>query len=284
MPYSVKIVSDLLYTDDERVYNIFMDEKTVRYLKKLPLFNGLPDEVLKELADKVTSHQMEKGELLFNRNDPGDSVYFVQLGWIKVILTDSGGNELVINQIGPGEIIGEMSLVDELPRSAGAIALSPLTLLRLGNTDFRAVIDRHPKIGILFAKNISERLRFNVTYLQNAVEWSYRIAQGDYNFVLGELEEVQSTIIDSRKPDDARARQLLSAFFEMVKGIKEREDNYKKHLRQFNITLDETQREEDVEAITSKTFFRRIQSESQKLRSDPQMRSLPKKDKTDTDS
>ena len=255
-----------------------MDEKTVRYLKKLPLFNGLPDIVLEELAAKVTSHQMVKGDVLFNRDEPGDAVYIVQLGWIKVILTDSGGNELTINQIGPGEIIGEMSLLDELPRSAGAVALSPVKLLRLGNVEFRAVIDRYPQMGMLFAKNISERLRFNVTYLQNAVEWSYRIAQGDYTFVLGELEEVQSTIIDSRKPDDARARQLLSAFVEMVKEIEQREENYKLQLRQFNITLDEEKREEDVEAITQRTFFRRIKTESRKLRSDPNLRSTSKKE------
>lgn len=253
-----------------------MDEKTVRYLKKLPLFNGVPDVVLEELAAHVTTVSMEKGEVLFNRGDPGDAVYLVQLGWLKVVLNDSGGNELVINQIGPGEIIGEMSFIDELPRSAGAVALSPVQMYRLGNADFKTVLDRYPQMGMLFAKNISERLRFNVTYLQNAVEWSYRIAQGEYNFVLDQLEEVQSTIIDSRKPDDARARQLLSAFVNMVKEIKQREENYKLHLKQFNITLDEAKREEDIEAITSKTFFRRIQSESQKLRTNPMMRNKPK--------
>jgi CRP-like cAMP-binding protein len=254
-----------------------MDERTVRYLKKLPLLEGLPDEVLEQLAMKVTEHDLVKDQVLFREDEPGDAVYFIRLGWVKIVLRDSGGNELTINQIGPGEIIGEMSLLDEQPRSAGAVALSPIQVLRLANEDFRAVIDRYPQLGMLFARNISERLRFNVTLLQNSVEWSYRIAQGDYSFVLEQLESVQSTIIDSRKADDARARQLLSAFFEMVKGVKEREDNLKQQLQQFTIKLDETKREEDVEAITSRTFFRKIQTESQKLRSDTKLRREEKK-------
>jgi CRP-like cAMP-binding protein len=253
-----------------------MDERTVRYLRKLPLLEGLPDEVLELLASKVTSHQLAKDDVLFREDEPGDAVFFIRLGWVKIVVSDTGGNQLTINQIGPGEIIGEMSLLDEQPRSAGAVALSPVQVLRLANGDFRAVIDRYPHLGMQFARNISERLRFNVTLLQNSVEWNYRIAQGDYSFVLEQLETVQSTIIDSRKADDARARQLLAAFFEMVKGVKAREDNLKKQLLQFNIQVDESKRAEDVEAITSKTFFRRIQSESQKLRSDPNMRSRPK--------
>lgn len=249
-----------------------MDERTVRYLKKLPLLEGLPDEVLGQLAMKVTEHDLVKDQVLFREGEPGDAVYFVRLGWVKIVVSDSSGNELTINQIGPGEIIGEMALLDEQPRAAGAVALSPVQLLRLANDDFRAVIDRYPQLGMLFARNISERLRFNLTLLQNSVDWSYRIAQGDYSFVLDQLENVQSTIIDSRKPDEARARQLLSAFFEMVKGVKEREDNLKQQLQQFTIKVDETKREEDVEAITSGTFFRKIQTESQKLRSDTKLR------------
>jgi len=274
----LKILPDLLFIDDEAEYNDTMSEETIRYLKRLPLFKGLPDIVLAELASKVTTQNIVRDHVLFNQDEPGDSVYFVQFGWVKIVLTDRNGNELIINQVGPGEIIGEMSLLDELPRSAGAVALSPVKLYRLGNVEFRSVIDRHPQIGMLFAKNISERLRFNITYIQNAVEWSYRIAQGDYSFVMDELEEVQATIIDNRKSDDARARQLLSAFFKMVQQIKQREDNLKQQLKQFNISLDETKVEEDIEAITSNTFFRRIQSESHKLRSDPAMRSTPKKE------
>lgn len=255
-----------------------MDERTVRYLKKLPLLAGLPDEVLVQLAEKVTEHQLEKDQVIFNQDDPGDAVYFIRLGWVKIVLVDNLENELTINQVGPGEIIGEMSLLDELPRSAGAVALTPSQVLRLANEDFRGVIDKYPQLGMQFAKNISERLRFNVMLLQNSVEWSYRIAEGDYSFVLNQLESVQATIVDTRKADDARARQLLSAFFEMVKGVKEREDSLKSQLQQFNIQVDQTKRQQDVEDITSKTFFQRIQTEGRRLRSEPHIRSKSKQE------
>lgn len=245
-----------------------MDAKVIRYLKKLPLFEGLPEDVLAELAGKVTEQELVKDEVLFRQGDPGDAVYVVRTGWMKIVVNDSAGQELTINQVGPAEIIGEMSLLDDRPRAAGAVALSPAQLYRLDNGDFQAVIDRFPQLGMLFARNISERLRFNITYLQNAVEWSYQVARGDYSFVMEQLEEVQSTIVDTRKPDDARARQLLSAFFEMVKEVKQREDTLKQQLQKFNITLDEAKRQEDVEELTQKTFFQRIQTESQKLRKD----------------
>jgi len=254
-----------------------MEERTVRYLKKVPLLAGLPDEVMVQLAEKVTIHDLVKDEIIFRQDDPGDSIYFIRLGWVKIVLLDNSGNELTINQVGPGEIIGEMSLLDEQPRSAGAVALTPIQLFRLANDDFRSVIDKYPQLGMQFARNISERLRFNVMLLQNSVEWSYRVAEGDYSFVLDQLETVQATIVDTRKADEARARQLLSAFFAMVKEIKQREDNLKNQLKQFNIQVDEAQRQQDVEDITSKTFFRRIQDEGRRLRSDPNLRSTPKR-------
>jgi CRP-like cAMP-binding protein len=230
-----------------------MDAKVIRYLKKLPLFEGLPEDVLAELAGAVTEQELVKGDVLFRQADPGDAVYVVRTGWMKIVVNDSAGQELTINQVGPAEIIGEMSLLDDRPRAAGAVALSPVQVYRLDNEDFKAVIDRYPQLGMLFARNISERLRFNITYLQNAVEWSYQVARGDYSFVMEQLEEVQFTIVDSRKPDDARARQLLSAFFEMVKEVKQREDKLKLQLQKFNITLDEAKRQEDVEELTQKT-------------------------------
>lgn len=255
-----------------------MDDRIVRYLNKLPLFANLPENVLIQMAEKVTTHNLAKDEVIFKQDDPGNAVYFIRFGWVKVILTDQKGHELTINQLGPGEILGEMSLLDEQPRSAGAVALSPAQIFRLSNEDFRSVMDHYPQLGMQFARNISERLRFNVMLLQNSVEWSYRVAEGDYSFVESQLETVQATIIDTRKADEALARQLLSAFFAMVKEVKQREDNLKNQLKQFNIQVDEDKRKQDVDDITSRTFFRRLQDEGRRLRADPNLRSAPKKE------
>ncbi|MCI0399390.1 MAG: cyclic nucleotide-binding domain-containing protein [Chloroflexi bacterium] len=238
------------------------DEKVLKYLRKLPLFEGLPEPVLQELSGSVTTHNLEKDELLFRQGDPGDALYIIRYGWVKIVLTDQEGKELVVNQLGPAEIIGEMALLDKRPRSAGVVAMTPAELFRLDYDDFQRVVDDQPRLALLMARNMSERLRFNMTYLQNAVEWSYQVAKGDYSFVIDELEAAHATIIDSRKPDDARARELLRAFVEMVREVKRREDELKQQLKEFKIDVDRAQSQREVEDITQGTFFRRLKSAS----------------------
>lgn len=237
----------------------------IRYLQKLPLFDGLPDDIIVEMASDVSTRKLAKDEILFHRGGPGDSLFVVRTGWVKVTTVDSDGDELVLNHCGPSEVIGEMALIDEEPRSASVIALSPVEVIELKRDTFMEALHKQPMLAVDVMRNLSGRIRYATTYIEKAIEWSHRIAEGDYGFAMDQIQTVQSTMI-REKSDEARAGLLLSAFFEMVQGVQEREENLKQQLRELSIEVDETKRKEEFESLTESTFFSDLKSAAQRMR------------------
>ena len=156
-----------------------MNNETAIQLKQSFLFRGLPDSALSVLAEKVTTRALKDKESLFAKGDKGDSLFMIGSGWVKIVTEDTQGGELILNKCGPGEAIGEMSLLDEEPRSAGVIALSDAQVLELKRDAFLDILDRNPDVALLVIRGISSRLRFSTTYIEKAIEWSQQIAEGD---------------------------------------------------------------------------------------------------------
>jgi hypothetical protein len=124
---------------------------------------------------------------------------------------------------------------------------------------------KQPLLAVDVMRNLSGRIRYATTYIEKAIEWSHRIAEGDYGFAMSQIQNVQSTMI-REKSDEARAGQLLSAFFEMVQGVQEREENLKQQLRELSIEVDETKRKQEFESLTESTFFSNLKSAAQRMR------------------
>ena len=243
-----------------------MDANTIRYLQKLPLFHDLPADILGSMAGQLVERQFVKDDLLFCRGDAGDSLYIIRTGWVKITLIDNNGEELTLNHCGPGEVVGELSLIDDEPRSASVIALSPVTALELKRLAFLTILEQNPHLHSDIMRNIASRLRFATTYIEKAIEWSYRIADGDYGLALDQIQTVQSTIIHNQSDDAVRANHLLSAFFRMVEGFKRREDALKEQLRDLSINIDQAKRQEEFEKLTENTFFNNLKTAAQQLR------------------
>ncbi len=238
---------------------------TIKYLHKLPLFQGLPDSAIIAMAEDVTTHKLDKDEVLFKRGGPGKSMFIIRTGWVKIATVDGDGDELVLNHCGPSEFVGEMALIDEEPRSASVVALSPVTAIELRRDTFMAALHKQPMLAVDVMKNLSSRIRYSTTYIEKAIEWSHRIAEGDYSFAMDQIQNVQSTMV-LQKSDEARATQLLSAFFEMVQGVQQREENLKQQLRELSIEVDETKRKQEFEDLTDSTFFGNLKSAAQEMR------------------
>jgi CRP-like cAMP-binding protein len=243
-----------------------MDTKDIiKYLQKLPLFDGLPDEIIDDMAGEVSSRKLTKDEVLFSRGGPGESLFVIRTGWVKITTVDGDGDELVLNHCGPSEVIGEMALIDKEPRSASVVALSPVEVIELKRNTFMEALYKQPLLAVDVMRNLSGRIRYATTYIEKAIEWSHRIAEGDYGFAMSQIQNVQSTMI-REKSDEARAGQLLSAFFEMVQGVQEREENLKQQLRELSIEVDETKRKQEFESLTESTFFSNLKSAAQRMR------------------
>ena len=234
----------------------------ITHLKKAFLFQGLPDEALDALAQKVDHRMLARDEVLIHRGDEGDSLYIIDEGRVKIVTADAQGGELVINHCGPGETIGEMSLFDRAPRSADVVALEETAVLELKHEAFFNLLDQRPDLAFNIIRSISSRLRFSTTYIQKAIEWSKKIAEGDYSF----MEQIQSTQEGQSGTDEDKADQLLSAFFQMVKGVKAREENLKQQVEKLTLEIDETRRQKEFEELTSTDFYSNLKAQAKKIR------------------
>lgn len=241
-------------------------EAIAQSLKQFDFFINLPDEVIFDLVGKVEHVSLKKDEILFEKGAEGDALYILQEGWVKMVSTDKDGSEIVLNQVGPGAVIGEMALIDQEPRSAGVVALSEVEMLKLGQEEFMDTLMRQPLLGLEISRNITSRLRFNTTYIENAIEWSKQIAAGNYDYVEEQTKEKGAAIVGPSKSDQERASRFLGTFFSMVKDIKDREENLKKQIVQLKVVIDERLREQEVSELTSTEFFKNLKESSEVMR------------------
>jgi len=235
-------------------------------LGQLSLFRGLPEHVLHSLARGAEERELVKDEILFRKGDPGDALYMIRSGQVKITTVDGRGRELMLARCGPGEIIGEMSLIDSLPRSASVIALEPARVVVLRREGFLDELGRHPALAMNVMRKISGRLRFANAYIEKAIEWSRRVAEGDYGLAITEIQDDQTRVAGTRPPDEVRAAELLAAFFHLVEGVQAREESLKQQLRRLEIRIDEAKRTKDVDDLTGTDFFARVKARSEELR------------------
>jgi CRP-like cAMP-binding protein len=238
-----------------------MSNNIVHQLKEAILFRDLPEEVLTALAKKVISRKLAQDDVLMRKGEMGDSLFMIHRGSVKIVTEDSDGRELIINQCGAGETIGEMALLDQAPRSAGAVALEHTEVFELKQNDFRDLLDQRPDILRAIISGFSPRLRFSTTYIEKVVEWSHRIAAGDYSFL-----EDAPTIPTRSGSDEDKAINMLSAFFQMVRRVKAREEGLKQQLEILAFEIDHSRRQQEVEAITSTEHYARIKEQARRLR------------------
>jgi CRP-like cAMP-binding protein len=243
-----------------------MDTEIIRMLKSLDLFQGTPEHLLTRIAAGTKIIELAKGDVLVNQGDPSDSLFVIRRGWVKIVTPGKSGDEVVLNQCGPGQVIGEMSLIDQQPRSNSIIALSQANLLEIKYSAILENLPDHPALAMSLLRDMSARLRFANVYIEEAVEWCHQIAAGNYDFVEKQVEQTQTTIIDLNKTHEARASAFLSSFFKMVKDVRHREEALKRQVQELTIQIDAAKREQTVQEVTSTSFFADLQAVAKKLR------------------
>lgn len=242
-----------------------MSVETITQLKKSFLFEGLPDDALQALAEKISSQTLKKNETLFHKGDIGNSLFMIDEGYLDIVAEDKQGGKLILNQCGPGETIGEMSLFDEEPRSASVVAKMDVHILELKRDDFFDILGENPETAMLLIRSISSRLRFATTYIEKAIEWSGRIAEGDYSSAMEEIQTSQSLTTDEVS-NEAKANQMLAAFFQMVEELQAREDKLKQQIQKLSFEIDQARRKKEYDELTSSEFYTNLKSQAQQLR------------------
>ncbi len=128
-------------------------------LKRVPLFSDLAEAELARFAEVTREREYPKNSVILFEDDPGDALYIVSSGQVKVVLIGEDGREVILSVLGDGDFFGEMSLIDDEPRSAHVIAMKDSHLLVLRRDDFQARLEEQPKIALKLLRVLVQRLR-----------------------------------------------------------------------------------------------------------------------------
>lgn len=240
-----------------------MDVDATARLRKITWFSDLPEEVLVALVKTTRKHDLHQGEILFSKGDVGDSLFVILDGQVKIVTKDEDGNEIALNKVGAGEIIGEMALFDHKPRSAGVVAIERTSTLELKRDDFMEILVGHPNLALAIIRNLSKRLRHNTSYIEEITKLSRRVAIGDYSLI--SESQIEQTPVEEDDEQD-KVDQLMAEFVAMVRSIREREDELKKQVQKLTLQIDEGKRKQEFEEIVSADFYAPLKEQAKKIR------------------
>jgi CRP/FNR family cyclic AMP-dependent transcriptional regulator len=124
-----------------------------------PLFSGLGAEAIRSLARLCQTRRLPAGQTLFVKGDPGDALYGVRRGQIRIETGTTAGERLTIEVFGAGDLFGEIAVLDGRPRSADAIAQEDAELFVLPRADFLKTLEGDGRLAIRIIELLCARLR-----------------------------------------------------------------------------------------------------------------------------
>jgi len=143
-------------------------------LGPMPIFEGFAAAEISTLCDYMDCYAAATGASVLNEGDEGDFLLLVLTGSVQVIKHDPESGEKLVSEVGPGAFLGEMSLLDGLPRFASCIATSPTDVAVLHRDDLIGIVAGHPDIGtkvlLLLLQLLTRRLRSATTRMLPTLE------------------------------------------------------------------------------------------------------------------
>jgi len=130
------------------------------FLQSLPLFRGLSGDALRHLAAESRHCWFRAGEVVFYQGEPGSTCHIIMRGRVRVFVVGADGRELAVRILGPGEIVGEMALFEDLPRSASVEALEETQTLALHRDVLIYCLRNSPALALSLLRDLSARLRY----------------------------------------------------------------------------------------------------------------------------
>jgi CRP-like cAMP-binding protein len=143
-----------------------MDRRTL--LARVSIFASLGERELDALLQVTATRRIAARELLCRAGDPGNQLYGVLSGRLKVFVGGGDGKDFVFGVMGPGDVIGEIALLDSGPRSATVVALERSELLTLHRRELVPFLERHPRVAIELAALLARHVRRLSSYAADA--------------------------------------------------------------------------------------------------------------------
>lgn len=160
------------------------------YLANIRMFDHLDEDDRTSLANVIDELQVAKGHTLFQAGDPGDSLFIVVTGEIELFIKDTVGQKIVLHAAQPGDMFGELAMLDSGPRTATALALIDSEVLVLDRDDLMLLFQRKPETALHMlasltgltrkadallrtrvSRNVNEEVEVHSTLLQRIADW-----------------------------------------------------------------------------------------------------------------
>jgi len=137
-------------------------------LQRSPLFRGLAPATLERVAALATQRHYREGEIVCSQGEPGDALFAVVTGRIRISTGAADGREIFLNIMEPGDTFGEIALLDGGTRTATAVAMSACELVSLRREHLFSLLEKEPRVALELLRLCGERLRWTSGLLEDA--------------------------------------------------------------------------------------------------------------------
>ncbi len=174
-------------------------ETAIELLHHVPLFSALADEELAEVAAVSTSRRFADEEIVFREGEPSSTCYIIRSGHACAIREHSDGRAITLARFGPGDIFGELAMLDDERRSATVKALDELEVIAILGPDMRRLLNEHPEIAVKLIGSLGRRLR----------ETNERLAGQSFQTVQTRVAKVLSQLVQDARDEGAQDGDVL---------------------------------------------------------------------------
>jgi CRP/FNR family cyclic AMP-dependent transcriptional regulator len=164
---------------------------TIELLRRVPLLADLSDEELDRIAQVAIPRSYPRGARVFHEGDESDACYVIRSGEVRVTREHSDGRAIALATLSPGEIVGELAMLDGEVRSASVEALSDVELLAIAARDMRSLLERNPEITAKLVVALTRRVR----------ETNERVARQSFQTVPSRVAGVLTQLVSEAESD-----------------------------------------------------------------------------------
>jgi CRP-like cAMP-binding protein len=154
---------------DKKVVPRSVANSKLAVLRKHPIFCDLDAEAFDQLCRYAKHTTLKRGAAIFSKGDPGNSMIAVITGTVKISVSSAEGRSAILNLIGPGEIFGEMSVLDGQARSADATANTSCELFVIDRREFLPFVRSQPALAMKFIELLCTRLRWTSDQVEQVI-------------------------------------------------------------------------------------------------------------------
>ncbi len=168
-----------------------LSEDTIALLHRVPVFSALTPDELARVAQVVVPRRFEAGEIVFKEGDEGSTCYVVRSGRARAVREHPDGRSITLAHFGPGDIFGEMAMLDGERRSATVESIEGTEAIAILSADMHRLLREYPDISVKLIAALGQRLR----------ETNERLARQSFQTVQSRVASVLAQLVESTRSE-----------------------------------------------------------------------------------